>query len=76
MTENIVNYFNLKSQISCINLRLSNSYGEPYSENNDCWNLVVNNLCFNAFKYGKIEIEIKLKKYKKLYTLPRYIQRC
>ena len=34
MTENIVNYFNLKSQISFINLRLSNSYGEPYSENN------------------------------------------
>ena len=61
MTENIVNYFNNKSKISSINLRLSNSYGEPYLKNNDCWNLVVNNLCLNAFKFGKIELKSSLK---------------
>ena len=41
-------------------MRLSNSYGEPYLENEDCWNLVVNNLCLSAFKFGKIEIKSSL----------------
>lgn len=61
MSEKITNYFNYNSKICSINLRLSNSYGEPYLKNKDCWNLVINNLCLNAFKFGKIELKSSLK---------------
>ena len=60
MREKIINYFNNKPNINSINLRLSNSYGEPYVKNDHCWNLVINNLCFNAVKSGKIEIQSNL----------------
>ena len=61
LSEEICNYYNRKTETECINIRLSNSYGEPYLKNNDCWNLVVNNLCLNAFKFGKIELKSSLK---------------
>jgi len=60
ISENITNYFNSNSKICSINLRLSNSYGEPYLKNKDCWNLVINNLCLNAFKYGEIKLKSNL----------------
>lgn len=49
MAENISNMFNLNSNIECINVRLSNSYGSPFFTDNNCWWLVVNDFCKMAF---------------------------
>ena len=48
LSEEIVNYFNNKVDFKCITLRLSNSYGEPVFENENCWKLVVNELVKSA----------------------------
>lgn len=57
MSENIINYFNNSSNINCLNLRLSNSYGSPYFSNSNCWNLVVNDFCKMAYFNGEIIIK-------------------
>ena len=56
MTENICDYYNKVSSINCINLRLSNSYGSPLFSENNCWWLVMNDLCRSAFYKKKISI--------------------
>ena len=48
LSEEITNYFNKEANFKCINLRLSNSYGEPVFENENCWKLVVNELVKSA----------------------------
>ena len=48
LSEEIINYFNKEANFMCINLRLSNSYGEPVFENENCWKLVVNELVKSA----------------------------
>jgi UDP-glucose 4-epimerase len=48
LSEEIINYFNNVANFKCINLRLSNSYGEPVFENENCWKLVVNELVKSA----------------------------
>ena len=48
LSEEIINYFNKEANFKCINLRLSNSYGEPVFENENCWKLVVNELVKTA----------------------------
>ena len=48
LSEEIINYFNNEANFKCINLRLSNSYGEPLFENENCWKLVVNELVKSA----------------------------
>ena len=57
LSENISNYFNYKTDTKCINVRLSNSYGSPIFKDNNCWWLVINDLCRLAIK----EKEIRLK---------------
>jgi UDP-glucose 4-epimerase len=52
--EQIVSYFNRISDISCINIRLSNSFGPPIFKENNCWWLVVNDLSKTAYEKGKI----------------------
>jgi len=56
LCENIVDYYNKKTDTRCINLRLSNGYGEPIFLNTNCWSLVINNLVLSAFKDKKIKI--------------------
>ena len=56
LSENICNYYNAKTGTDCINIRLSNSYGSPVFSENNCWWLVVNDLCRQAFKNKKIEL--------------------
>lgn len=48
LSEEIINYFNNEANFKCINLRLSNSYGEPVFENENCSKLVVNELVKSA----------------------------
>lgn len=57
MCENICNMYNLSSEIDCINVRLSNSYGSPFFQNNNCWKLVVNEFCLAAFTKKRIELK-------------------
>ena len=57
MAENISNMYNTTSDIQCINVRLSNSYGSPFFHENNCWWLVINDLCKTAFKEKKIVLK-------------------
>jgi len=54
LSEEICNFYNRKTITSCINIRLSNSYGEPVFNDANCWDLVINNLCLSAIENGKI----------------------
>lgn len=54
LSEIVGNYFDQNSDVSCYNLRLTNSYGEPYFPDNDCWSLVVNDLVKTAYQSQKI----------------------
>ncbi|NQU34609.1 MAG: NAD(P)-dependent oxidoreductase [Bacteroidetes bacterium] len=54
LSEEICNYYTRNKNIECINVRLSNSYGEPIFKDANCWDLVINDLCLNAFKSKKI----------------------
>jgi UDP-glucose 4-epimerase len=57
LSENIVNYYNTKATSSCINIRLSNSYGSPVIEDSNCWRLVLNDLCKSAISNGQIVLK-------------------
>jgi UDP-glucose 4-epimerase len=54
LSEEICNTYNRKTNTNCINLRLSNSYGEPVFKEAKCWDLVINNLCLSAKNQEKI----------------------
>ena len=54
LSEQICNYYNKSTDINCINVRLSNSYGSPVFLENNCWWLVINDLCKTAFYDKKI----------------------
>jgi UDP-glucose 4-epimerase len=56
LSENICNYYNNKTDTECINVRLSNSYGSPVFKENNCWWLVINDLCKTAYKEKKIKL--------------------
>jgi len=56
LSENICNYFNDKTETECINVRLSNSYGSPVFKENNCWGLVINDLCKTVFEKYKIKL--------------------
>lgn len=56
LSENICNYFNVKTETNCINVRLSNSYGSPVFIENNCWWLVINDWCKTAYKENKIKL--------------------
>lgn len=49
MGEQICEYYNRTSSVECRVIRLSNSYGSPVFFENNCWWLVVNDLCKQAF---------------------------
>lgn len=54
MSEQIVNYYNQIPNLNAINFRLSNGYGCPIFKNNNCWWLVINELCKMAIVEKKI----------------------
>jgi len=57
LTEEICNYYNRKLNAYCVNIRLSNSYGEPFLSDRKCWSLVVNDLVKTAFENKKIVLK-------------------
>lgn len=54
LSEEICNFYNRKTETECINIRLSNSYGEPVFLDSKCWSLIVNDLTRCAFENKKI----------------------
>lgn len=54
LSEEICNYYHRKTDTDCLNIRLSNSYGEPVFYNAKCWGLIVNDLSRSAFLDKKI----------------------
>lgn len=56
MTEQVCSYYNLTSDINCMTVRLSNSYGNPVFPENNCWWLAVNDLCRSAFFEKNIKL--------------------
>jgi len=56
LSEKIVNYFDDLTNTKCINLRLSNGYGSPVFKENNCWWLVINDLCKTAYLEGNVRL--------------------
>ena len=54
LSEEICNYYERKTETECINIRLSNSYGEPIFLDAKCWSLIVNDLTRSAFENKRI----------------------
>ena len=57
LSEVICDYYNRKTETKCINIRLSNSYGEPVFADAKCWSLIVNDLARSAFENKKIVLK-------------------
>lgn len=55
--EQICDYYNRISSTQCRVIRLSNSYGAPVFMENNCWWLVVNDLCRMAFRERRIVLQ-------------------
>jgi len=55
--EQFCDYYNKNSQTICHVVRLSNSYGAPVFVENNCWWLVINDLCRMAFTEQKILLQ-------------------
>jgi nucleoside-diphosphate-sugar epimerase len=56
LSEEILNYYNRKTNVECINVRLANSYGEPVFEDANCWTIIINDLCRSAFYKKEIRL--------------------
>lgn len=54
--ENIL-LFSKLNKMNSIVMRLSNCYGAPNSKNDQCWNLVINELCSQAILEKKIKLK-------------------
>lgn len=57
LCENILSSFNRQSNTQYINVRLSNGYGAPVFPENNCWWLVINDLCKTAFNEKCIRLQ-------------------
>ncbi|MCC9071721.1 NAD(P)-dependent oxidoreductase [Flavobacterium sp. F-65] len=55
--EVICEYYNRTSDVDCHVVRLSNSYGAPIFEENNCWWLVINDLCRMAYTQKLIVLQ-------------------
>lgn len=54
--EDFVLDYHLTKKIDCLILRLSNAFGAPVNKNQNCWSLLINNICRQIFEEGKITI--------------------
>jgi UDP-glucose 4-epimerase len=57
LSENICNYYHTTTDIDCLSVRLSNSYGSPVFADNNCWWLVINELCKETFESNVIQLK-------------------
>ena len=57
LSENICSFFDKTTATHCINVRVSNSYGSPIFNENNCWSLVINDLCKNIYEKKLIKLK-------------------
>ncbi|MDR1681728.1 MAG: NAD(P)-dependent oxidoreductase [Prevotellaceae bacterium] len=57
LSETVCRYFGDHSGVACSVARLSNSYGAPVFPDNNCWWLVVNDLCRSMVDDGKMVLK-------------------
>ena len=57
MGELLCEYYNTTSTVACRTVRLSNSYGAPVFQENNCWWLVINDLCRMAYTQKEIVLQ-------------------
>ena len=57
LTEHIFQEISISNQTKFINLRLSNVFGYPVNNNQNCWKLFINNICKNAVEKKVITIK-------------------
>ena len=55
--EVICEHYNRTTSVDCCVVRLSNSYGAPLFEENNCWWLVINDLCRMAYTQKRIVLQ-------------------
>jgi len=56
MAEQVCSFFNRTTNVNCLSVRLSNSYGQPVFPENNCWWLAVNDLCRTAYFEKSIKL--------------------
>jgi UDP-glucose 4-epimerase len=57
LSEQICEYYNRTTSVKCSIVRLSNSYGSPVFRENNCWWLVINDLCRMAYVNKEIVLK-------------------
>lgn len=55
--ELICEYYDKMTAVNCSVVRLSNSFGAPLFEDNNCWRLVINDLCRMAYSQKEIVLQ-------------------
>tara|TARA_E500000331_G_scaffold262727_1_gene253693 strand:+ start:378 stop:1286 length:909 start_codon:yes stop_codon:yes gene_type:complete len=63
-----------KSNLDIIILRISNGFGAPKTFQSNCWDLIVNNFCYNAFTKNKIIIKSNLNIKKNFIDMKKIIK--
>ena len=63
-----------KGKLDILILRISNGFGAPKTTKKDCWDLIVNNFCYNAFKNKKITIKSKFNYKKNFIDMTKIIK--
>ena len=58
-SDQLIKNFSIKNKKEYIIVRLSNGFGYPYFKNKECWKLLLNNFCYQAFKNKIIKIQSK-----------------
>ena len=69
INEDLLKIAKLKFNINYDIIRLTNSYGYPTLSSNDCWWLVINDLCRNYVQYNKIIINSDGKQFRNFIHL-------
>jgi UDP-glucose 4-epimerase len=57
VSELFCEFYNSTTTVECRSIRLSNSYGAPILQENNCWWLVINDLCRMAYTQKKIILQ-------------------
>ena len=55
-SENYLQYFSKKNKIKATCLRISNGYGDPIINKTNCWSIVANSFCLEAYRKKSITI--------------------
>lgn len=57
LRENICNYYNQNYESDILNIRLTNSYGEPVFNSSNGWDLIINQLVKQVFEKNKVVLK-------------------